>query len=248
VKVASVAPANPAAGLPRIQGLYLLHDAATLAPVALLDGVTLTNIRTPAVSALSADHLAVPDATTLVVFGTGPQAWGHVLAMRAVRPITHVHVVGRSAQRAEALVRRIRGLGLTAEAATADAVATADVVCACTSAAEPLFDGRMLPEHAHVVAVGSHEEHAREVDTATFATAQVVVEDRDTALREAGDVIIGLRESGLGVDHLLADLPELVAGAGLDPFRRTLFKSVGMAWQDLALAEVVYESTLDQAP
>lgn len=247
VKIATVAPANPAAGLERIQGVYVLQDAATLRPVALLDGVALTNIRTPAVSALSADYLAVPDARTLVVFGTGPQAWGHVLAMLAVRPLHQAYVVGRSPERVQALVQRISGLGLPASAASAEAVQSADIVCTCTSAREPLFDGRLLPRHAHVAAVGSHEPAAREVDAVTVSRAQVIVEDRHTAMREAGDVIVGLREAGLGVNHVRADLPELVAGAAVDQRRLSLFKSVGMAWQDLAVAEVVYERYRAQA-
>lgn len=240
VKVVSVAPGNPARGRERVQGVYLLLDAPTLSPTALLDGAALTALRTPAVSALSATRLAVEDAGELVVFGSGPQAWGHVLALRAVRPVRRVRVVGRDPARAAALVDRVRGLGLTAEVAQPDAVAGADLVCTCTTSAVPLFDGSLLPPDAHVMAVGSHEPHAREVDTETVRRSWLVVEDRATALREAGDVVVPLREGAVDEGHLRADLPELVAGAGRAD-RLTLFKSVGMAWEDLVVATLVAE-------
>lgn len=241
VKVLSLAPGNPARGRERVQGVYLLLDAATLSPVALLDGAALTAVRTPAVSALSATRLAVEDARELVVFGSGPQAWGHVLALRAVRPVRRVRVVGRNPVRAAALVERVRSLGLDAEVAQPDAVVDADLVCTCTTSVVPLFDGRLLPSHAHVMAVGSHEPHAREVDTETVRRSWVAVEDRATALREAGDILVPLREGAVDKGHLRADLPELVAGAGPDPADRlTLFKSVGMAWEDLVVAAEIY--------
>jgi len=238
VKVLSVAPGNPARGRERVQGVYLLLDAPTLSPVALLDGAALTALRTPAVSALSATRLAVEDARELVVFGSGPQAWGHVLALRAVRPVRRVRVVGRDPARAAALVERVRSLGLDAKVAGPDAVADADLVCTCSTSAVPLFDGRLLPSHAHVMAVGSHEPHAREVDTETVRRSWVAVEDRATALREAGDVVVPLREGAVDEGHLRADLPELVAGP-VRADRLTLFKSVGMAWEDLVVATLV---------
>ncbi|WP_428834672.1 ornithine cyclodeaminase family protein, partial [Nonomuraea maheshkhaliensis] len=103
VKAVSIAPANPERGLPRIQGTYLLFDGDTLAPLAAMDGIALTSLRTPAVSALAVRHLAEPGARRLVVFGSGPQAYGHVPALREVRPVEDVTVVGRDAGRAEAL-------------------------------------------------------------------------------------------------------------------------------------------------
>lgn len=243
VKLAGVAPANPARGIERIQALYVLLDGDTLAPVALLDGAALTNLRTSAVSALSATRLAVPEAAELVVFGAGPQAWAHVLAMCAVRPVRRVRVVGRDPDRVARLVSRIRELGREAEPATARAVEDSDIVCACTTARVPLFDGAWLPQHAHVVAVGSHEPDAREVDSTTVRRAFVVVEDRATALREAGDVVLAIADRAVGPEHLRADLRELVAGAAVDPHQLTLFKSVGMAWEDLAVADLAYART-----
>ncbi|PZG21891.1 ornithine cyclodeaminase family protein [Nonomuraea aridisoli] len=249
VKAVTIAPANPGRGLPRIQGTYLLFDGASLAPLAVLDGIALTSLRTPAVSALAVRHLAEPDARRLVVFGSGPQAWGHVLALRAVRPVEDVTVVGRDPDRAEALAARCRDLGLTARGHTnaaqdpvAEAVAGADLIACCTTAREPLFPGKLARDGATVVAVGSHEPDARELDDDLVARATVVVEARTAALEEAGDVIVAIRRGTITSRHLAGDLADLIAGrvvAGPGP---RVFKSTGMAWEDLVVAAAAYEA------
>ena len=234
VKVVSVAPGNPAAGRPRIQGLYILFDAETLTPSLLLDGTALTAVRTPAVSALAAQLLAPADASTLVVFGTGPQARGHVEALRSIRPVDAVVVVGRDASRTRHVVADLVALGHPATAGTPEAVADADLVVCATTSRTPVFDGRMLAADACVMAVGSHEPGARELDEVVFARAdRVVVEDRATALREAGDVIAAIAAGSCAVDDLvpLAQLATMPAPQGI-----SVFKSVGMGWQDLAVA------------
>jgi ornithine cyclodeaminase/alanine dehydrogenase-like protein (mu-crystallin family) len=232
VKVATVAPGNRE--LPRIQGVYLLLDGQSLTPIALLDGVALTAIRTPAVSALAVRHLAAADASRLVVFGTGPQAWGHVRALCAVRPIEHITVVGRGGT--AGFVARCRAAGLRASAGTPDAVAGADVVACCTTAREPLFPGDLVPARAVVVAVGSHEPAAREVDGDLVARSEVFVESRAAALREAGDLIIpGVTRAPCNLAELVTATPRIAAD------RPRLFKSVGMAWEDLVVAVAAYE-------
>jgi ornithine cyclodeaminase len=156
VKIATVAPENPARDLPRIQALYLLIDALTLSPVAILDGTALTALRTPAVSAVAVRHLASPDAAHLVLFGTGPQAWGHLVAIRAVRSIEHVTLVPHSAGRGGELAEQCRSmLGMHTEIGSPDAVADADIVACCTTARMPLFPGELLRDDAAVVAIGS---------------------------------------------------------------------------------------------
>ena len=206
-------------GDPRVQGICVVFDAATLAPAALVDGIALTNLRTAAVSALAVRHLAVPDARRLVVFGRGPQARAHVEAMRAVRPIEAVEVAGRE------------------RAGEADAlVAGADIVCCCTTAREPLFDGDAVPAHATVVAIGSHEPDARETDDALARRASVIVESRASALREAGDVVAAIGSGALAAGGLLT-LAEVVSGAAVAPAGRPrLFKSTGMSWEDAVVA------------
>ncbi|MFI7702752.1 ornithine cyclodeaminase family protein [Nonomuraea sp. NPDC049480] len=284
VKAVTIAPGNPERGLPRIQGTYLLLDGDTLAPLAAMDGIALTSLRTPAVSALAVRHLAGPAGGKLVVFGSGPQAWGHVLAFREVRPITEVTIVGRDVSRAESLAARCRTLGLPARALTlgpdgepvasgglsgtdpelrprqgpltgagqdsgagggeavAAAVAEADLIACCTTAREPLFAGKLARDGVTVVAVGSHEPGARELDGDLVARATVVVEARAAALEEAGDVMIPLRQGTITTGHLAGNLAELIAGEVLAGPGPRVFKSTGMAWEDLVVAAAAFEA------
>jgi ornithine cyclodeaminase/alanine dehydrogenase-like protein (mu-crystallin family) len=211
-------------GDPRIQGLCVVFDARTLAPAALIDGIALTNLRTPAVSALAVRRLAIPEARRLLVFGRGPQARAHVEALRAVRPIDHVDLVGRD-----------RPAGLDAD----ELVARADIICCATTAREPLFDGARVADHATVVAIGSHEPDARELDEVLVGRATTVVESRTSALREAGDVLAALA-AGTATEDDLVTLADLIAGrAQPDPGRPRLFKSTGMAWEDAVVASAL---------
>ncbi|MFJ7196576.1 MULTISPECIES: ornithine cyclodeaminase family protein [unclassified Streptomyces] len=253
VKIAGVAPDNPARGLPRITGSYLLLDAATLLPLALLDGAALTTLRTPAVSALAIRHLTGPVVRHLVLFGTGPQAYGHLAAVLAERRVERVTVVGRNPDRAESLAGHARRLGVDARAGQgrghgAGEVATADLVLCCTTSATPLFDGSLVPDGATVVAVGSHTPDAREVDTALVARSAVVVESRAAALAEAGDLLIPLAEGAFGAEDIGGNLAELVTGRNLGGKLSgsegpRFFKSVGMGWEDLAVAAAVHRNS-----
>ncbi|WP_079042160.1 ornithine cyclodeaminase family protein [Streptomyces aureus] len=242
VKVAGVAPGNPARGLPRITGSYLLLDGADLRPLALLDGAALTELRTPAVSALAVRSLTPADRPLrLVLFGAGPQAYGHLEAVLAVREVAEAVVVAREPAGGRALAGYARTLGVLARTGTPDEVAEADLVVCCTTARVPLFDGTLVAPGATVVAVGSHEPTARETDTALVVRSEVYVEARSAALREAGDLLVPVSEGAIGADHIAGDLADLVAGrrepsAG----HPRLFKSVGMAWEDLAVATALY--------
>ena len=234
VKLATVAPENPALGLPRIQGVYVLFEQEHLAPIALLDGIAVTSLRTPAMTALAARHLAPVNATRMVVFGTGPQAEGHIEAMRCVRDIEHVTVVARDAAKTAAFCARFQDIPVVPGGARA--VADADVIVCTTTARSPLFDGALVPDGAFVAAIGSHERDARETDSTLAARSFIVVEDVDTALREAGDVVIPFnegvitREKIVGIRDLLTGHPH-VPGHG-----PRFFKGTGMAWQDLVVA------------
>lgn len=236
VKVLSVAPGNPARGLARIQGIYVLLDSETLTPCALLDGTALTALRTPAVSAAAADLLATDSIEHLVVFGSGPQALGHVAAMRAIRSIERVTLVARDAERAAAAARTAK-----AQVGTAADVASAQLIVCATTAREPLFDSGLVRDDACLIAVGSHEPDARELDSAIMARSLVAVEDRATALREAGGVVIPVAEGVLHPETLVS-LREIVAGEhAVDFSRPRVFTSTGMSWEDLVVAAEVYQ-------
>jgi ornithine cyclodeaminase len=210
-------------GDPRIQGVCVVFDGETLAPCALVDGIALTNLRTPAVSAVAVRHLAAPDARRLLVFGRGPQGLAHAAALHGVRPFERVDVVGRGE-------------------VTDELVAAADVICCCTTAREPLFEGALVADHATVVAIGSHEPDARETDEALAARATVVVESRGAALREAGDVIQAIAAGALTADELVP-LGDLVSGrAQVHADRPRLFKSTGMSWEDAVVASRLADS------
>lgn len=237
-KLATVAPANPARGLERIQAIYVVLDAETLAPVALLDGTELTSLRTPAVSAAAVDVVAAPDAASLVVFGTGPQGVRHVEAMRAIRPIEHVRFVGRDRARAEHAVSLVAAHGLDVAVGSAADVADADLVVCATTAREPLFDASLVRDRAAVVAVGSHERDARELPGELLARARVVVESKRVALAEAGDVILAVAEGRLSPDALIP-MARLFGNGGLEASARpVVIKTCGMGWQDLAVAQL----------
>jgi ornithine cyclodeaminase/alanine dehydrogenase-like protein (mu-crystallin family) len=247
VKLVTVTPGNPAHGLPLIHGVYVLFAPGTQAPLALIDGAAITGLRTAAVSGLAARHLARANARHLVVIGAGTQGRAHVTAMRAVRPIERVTVVSRSAAPAERLVAELGAEGVDASVGGADAIAEADLICTCTTSTTPVVAGDRLPDGVHVTAVGAYRPDARELDTATMRRGRIVVEQRDAALAEAGDLCVPIAAGDLRPDAIVADLPELIAGATV---RRgdadvTVFKSVGLAVEDLAIATAAVRARRD---
>lgn len=263
VKLVTVAPGNAALDLPRIQGVYVLFDGRTLAPLALLDGAALTLLRTPALSALAVALLAVADARRLVVFGSGPQAAAHVAAVLAVRPLREVVLVARDQPRVTALAARLqhdadrdepghdesRG-ELRVSVGTPAAVSSADIVVCATTAGVPLFDGELVGDRTCVVAVGAHQPDRRELAGDLLARSTVVVEDRATALREAGEIALAVGE-GLLDPAGLVELSTVVTGAApVEVGAPRVFKSVGMAWQDFVVASEVVrrERTRGRAP
>lgn len=207
IKVATVTPANPSRGLPRIQASYLLYDAETLTLKAVLDGTALTALRTPAVSVAAVRPLLerFTGPVSVVVFGASPQAVGHVDTLAAAgsgfpEPVTFV------LRRPDAAGQDVRARGRVVARGTeaaSSALATADVVVCATSARTPLFSGEVVADGALVIAVGSHGPDARELDSDLFARSTVIVEDLTAALREAGDVIIARDEGALRPETLV---------------------------------------------
>ncbi|MBQ0984640.1 ornithine cyclodeaminase family protein [Streptomyces sp. F63] len=244
VKVATVAPGNAARGLPRINATYLLHDSGTLAPAAILDGVALTTLRTPAVSVGAClDRLHVladlsPGGLRLVVFGVGPQGEGHARTIRAHVPLADVTAVTRRGGATPVWADR----HLAAEdAAVTGCVGKADVIVTATSARRPVVDGRLVRDSALVLAVGSHEPSVRELDGVLMGRATVIVESRGVALREAGDVILAVQEGRFDPTSLVTMADLLGAGGtALPGDRPTVVKTSGMAWEDLVVAVAAY--------
>lgn len=235
VKVATVAPDNPQRGLPRVQATYLMFDSATLTLRAALDGTALTTLRTPAVSVAAVLDRLPARSIRIAVVGAGPQAIGHVAAFAAVRTIDRATYLVRDRSRTPLDV-----VALGSEQAE-QALRSADVVVCATSAREPVLDTALLRDDAVVVAVGSHEPDARELDAALLGRSTVVVEDVATALREAGDVVLAITDGALTAADLVP-MRSVVTGRTTVPADRPLvFKSVGMSWQDLAVATAVVE-------
>lgn len=248
VKIASVAPKNPNRALPRIQAIYLLMDSETLTPRALFDGTALTSLRTAAVSALAAKYLSRKTATHLLLFGAGPQARSHLDAMRSIRAITNVTIVANTQLNADALSRYGSSVGLkTRILQTGDLteingeVAKADIIVCATTSSTPVLSGRYVSDGAHVCAIGSHQPSSREVDGFLVGRSTVVVEDQATALRESGDIIMAIEEGAFSSSSMFS-ISELVRNPSqvMGNSRPSLFKSSGMAWEDLAVAECAF--------
>ena len=246
VKIATVAPGNPDQGLPRIQALYLLFDAETLQPRALLDGTALTSVRTPAVSAAVVTSLAgrFAEPANLVVFGAGPQAVGHVAAFSEISGL-ELHDVTFIVRRPERVdlepMPRVPSIDVraTSDSAARKALRRAHLVVCATTSRTPVFDSHDLRDGAVVVAVGSHEPQVRELDGRLMGRASVIVEDLETARREAGDVLLAIAEGELEIDDLIPMGSVVRGDVVIDPGRTAVFKSTGMSWQDIVVAEAI---------
>jgi len=246
VKIVTVFPGNAAKSLPGVMGQYLLSDATTGAPLALIDGQAITVRRTAAASALASRYLSRPDASRMVMIGTGALAPHLIGAHAAVRPIREVAIWGRDPGKAKALAESLSGRPYKVRAAE-DLEATvrgADIVSAATLATEPLVRGQWLSPGTHVDLVGAYTPERRESDDEAVRRARVHVDTRAGATKEGGDVVQPLRSGVLKPEAILADLFELTRGEKQGrggPDEITLFKSVGTALEDLAAAELAVE-------
>jgi ornithine cyclodeaminase len=237
--VAGVKLVTVGRGAVRVQGVYVLFDAATLTPLVVADAAELTLLRTAALSALAVDRLAPPSASVLAVVGTGPQAREHVRAMCAVRPIESVVVRGRTADRAGQFVGALRDeLGIPV--VTGSDVSGADIVCLCTTSTTPVVSAADLAPHACVTAIGAHRPDAREVAADVVASSFVVVDDAEAARCEAGDLVLAIAEGLASAELFAHDLAGVVRGSvAVPPGGRTLFKSVGFGLADLLVARLL---------
>lgn len=245
VKAISVFPANEGTVHDSHQGAVLFFDPDRGALVAIMDAGAITAVRTAAVSGVATRLLARPDAGDLAIVGAGVQAHSHLEAMRAVRPVRRVRVWSRTPARAGEFARQYNGPGLavTAVATPREAVERADLVCTVTSAREPVVMGDWLAPGTHLNVVGASIAAAREVDTNAVLRSACFVDRRESALREAGDLVIPIRDGAVDESHIRAELGEILEGteggrATADEI--TLFKSVGLAVEDLGAADIIY--------
>jgi ornithine cyclodeaminase/alanine dehydrogenase-like protein (mu-crystallin family) len=230
------------------QGAVLLFEAEHGRLLAILDATTVTAIRTAAVSAVATRLLAREDAGELAILGAGTQGRMHLEAMSVVRPVRHVHVWSRTTEHARALAQLAREkFDLPAEVCStpSQAVERASIVCTTTAAATPVLEGSWLRPGTHVNAVGACIPTTRELDTEAVRRARLYVDRRESALAEPGDILMPLREGAIGTDHIVAEIGELLIEGGERLRRRnddevTLFKSLGLAVEDLAAAHHVY--------
>ncbi len=242
-KIASLFPGNRDRGLATINGVILMIDDETGLPAAVMDGGELTAIRTAAAAGLAARLLSRADSRVLTIFGAGVQAPRQIEAVRAVRAIEEVRVVSQGGESARRLADSLEGVEARAPTDPAEAVDGADIIIAVTTSGTPVFDGSGLPAGTHVSGSGSFQPHTREIGDEVVTRARVVVEDRESALEEAGDLIIPIEEGLITPDVIDADLGEIVNGdapTGRAGRELTFFKSVGVAAQDVAIgAEVL---------
>ncbi|WP_374302251.1 ornithine cyclodeaminase family protein [Ferrovibrio sp.] len=249
IKAVSVYPDNAKLGLPSVTGSYLLLDAKTGTPKAVIDGVALTLRRTGCASALAADYLARRDAKQLLMVGAGSLAPHLIRAHCAVRRYKRIEIWNRNRFRAEAIAEKLTDL--SASIAVVDdlenAVRSADTISCATLSREPLVRGDWLRPGTHVDLVGGFTPDMREADDAALQRASVWVDTRTGALKEAGDLVVPLKHGLLTPEQVRGDLFDLCRAdvyARRDDGEITLFKSVGTALEDLAAAELVAESVL----
>jgi ornithine cyclodeaminase len=246
IKVITVFPGNDGTRLDSHQGAVLLFEVEHGQLLAIMDASAITAIRTAAVSGVATRALARDDASDLAILGAGVQAMTHLDAMRLARPIAHVRVWSRSAARARHFAHRASerfALEVEPVGSAEEAVDRADVVCTTTSSREPVLRGEWLAPGAHVNAVGASLRTARELDGEAVRRARLYVDRRESALREAGDFLIPKGEGVIGDDHIVGELGDLLAGrigGRRSPTEVTLFKSLGLAVEDVAAAHHVY--------
>ncbi len=253
VKVVSVHNRNPERHLPLIHAIVVVIDPVTGRPVAAMEGGYLTAIRTGAASGVATDLLARRDAEVAAIIGAGVQARTQILAVAAVRPINRFLIYARDCEKVKALIAEMQpqigsSVELLAVESPSQAVREARVVCAATTSSTPVFNGEDLQPGAHVNGVGSYKPEMQEIDSATLKrAAKIVVDSREAALAEAGDLIVAIERGEIRLEDVYGEIGEIAAGlkAGRESDDEiTYFKSVGNAAQDAAVAQAIYQQAL----
>ena len=248
IKIVSVFDDNPAQGLPLIHALVVVVDATTGRPAAVMDGTYLTALRTGAASGAATDLLAREETHVVAVFGAGAQGRTQLQAVCAVRPIQEAWIHDVAPERAAAYAAEMsQQLSLPVRVAEtpAEAVRQADVICTATTSTRPVFTDADVRAGTHVNAIGAYTPQMQEIPAETVLRAKVVIDHRKASLAEAGDLLSPLRQGLMTEDHIYAELGEIAAGlkpGRTSPEEVTLFKSVGVAVQDVAAASAVLEA------
>lgn len=254
VKVVSVFPDNLREGMPTIHGLVVVLDSQTGKPVAILEGGTLTAIRTGAGSGAATDLLAREDASVVAIIGSGIQARTQLEAVCTARQLSEVRVYSPNGEHARRFAEEMAGRGpipgrIEVAKSADEAVVGADIICTATSSSTPVFSGAALEPGSHINAVGSFRTDMQEVDAETVSKSLVVVDSREAAREEAGDLMIPIQQGLIGFDHIHAELGEIVTGrrpGRASEGQITYFKSVGVAVQDVIAASIAIKNAAAQ--
>ena len=242
-KLVTVYHENAQKGLPSHLATIILLDPATGALLATMDGRFITEARTAAVSAVAARHLALPEAHTLAIIGSGVQARSHLEALSLVRKFTDIRCWSPTTAHTRKFVGDSRGVPLRATGSAESAVRDADLVVLVTASPTPVISDAWVKPGACVISVGACRPNQREMDPALVARARLIVDSRAAALQESGDVVMGIQEGRFGEDHIAAELGQVAVNPQLGRTAAdqvTIFKSLGMAVEDVAAADLVY--------
>lgn len=249
-KIISVFPSNHGSGLPSHQGLVTLFDSSTGVLKAVVDGQKITAIRTAAVSAVATRYLAREEAEVLAILGTGEQARTHLEAILLVRSIRQVRVWSRSLAKAayfQTELSRKWGVEIVVAESVQEAVCEADIICTVTASTEPVLKGEWLKPGVHINAIGACRPADRELDSETVRVAKLYVDRLESAQNESGDYLIPLKEGVITPNHIIGEIGELISGTiggrGSAP-EITLFKGLGLAIEDLAAANFIYNEAV----
>ena len=246
LKAICVFPGNPSIGKDAHQGMVILFSQETGEPLALMNASEITAIRTAAVSAVATRLLAREDATELGIIGAGVQARTHLVALACVREIKRARVACRNRDHAEQLVREMQekvSFPIEAVSSNEEAVRDAGVVVTATSSQQPVIERNWVSAGTHINAIGTHSPQSREIDTATMAAARVFTDRRESLLHEAGDYVLAAQEDAITPEGVVAEIGELVIGTKrgrTSPSEITLFKSLGLAIEDVVCAEYLF--------
>jgi len=241
-KLVSVVPANIAKGIPTHLAAISLFDTVTGELTAVMDGRYITEVRTAAASAVSVRHMARADASVLAILGSGVQARSHLEALPLVRSFTEIRAWSPTPDHLQRLVADAR-IPVHATRSAEEAVRGADVVVLATNSVTPAIENAWVGPGTHVIAMGACRPTQQEVDPALVARAYLVVDSRDAALQESGDIAIPIRQGVFTADHVRAELGEIVTGrkpGRSGPDQVTLFKSLGQAIEDLVAADLAW--------